>query len=164
MKAPVAVAGAGRAGVRDWAVRGKGWPGEPGLTRRCGPGSAPGERDGEAEAAVPAGAAAHPGRRGDGASDDQCLQRCPRRALAPPEHALLSPLSLPTHSPCAQWPHPLTPACLWFAHTPQPTCLAVVPLALQFLSPLPVTITPACTPLHPPPPPSLASPGMAVFL
>lgn len=64
------------------AVRGKGWAGEPGLTQLRGPGSAAGERDGEAEAPVPAGAAAQPGHRGDGASDDQCLQRCPARAFS----------------------------------------------------------------------------------
>lgn len=116
--------GAGSGGLRAEAVRGKGWATEPRLTGRHGPGSAAGERDGETEAAVPAGAAAQPGSRRDGAPDDQCLQRC-LPAGTPPGHMHPSPVSpsppFPgdpmAHSPTL--PAPRTPA---LAH---PTHLAI---------------------------------------
>ena len=65
-------------------MKGKGWAGGPGFTQQCGPDSTAGKRDGEAASPVPAGAATHPGGRGDGAADDQCLQRCPPCAFGSP--------------------------------------------------------------------------------
>lgn len=130
-------------------MRGKGWATEPRLTGCHGPGSAAGERDGETEAAVPAGAAAQPGSRRDGAPDDQCLQRC-LPAGTPPGHMQPVP-SLP-QSPISWGPHGSLshPACLRLA--PQPLH---IPLTLQFLA-LPSL-------WHTTPAPSPAYPGMVVF-
>lgn len=127
---------------RGW--EGKGWAGEHGLTQPRGPGSAPGERDGEAEAPIPAGPSAQPGSCGNGAPDDQCLQRCPPHASSSSSALILSSCPPHNHFLWTQW-HTLPPLHACGLHTPPlvfacSTCLAISHI-LQSHHP--------CTLLHP---------------
>lgn len=113
--------------------RGDGEAGLVSLDSLCFVCSATGEGDGEAEAPVPAGTAAQPWGRGDGAADDQCLQRCLHVHLScphPPSVVLLPPLHVVCTLPIAHLPRnvsPVPPVVTTPAYTHLHTCLPPSP-------------------------------------
>lgn len=123
---------------------------ELGLTQPRVPGPATGKRDGEAEAPIPAGASAQPGGCGDGAPDDQCLQRCSPYAASPPERSSCFHSPQPTRFLWSQR-HALPPLRARGLHThPRPRMFHLpcdCSLILQSQSPLP---TPPPLLSHPP--------------